>query len=161
MWFCTYPKTMEQRNPGLIIKCRALRREIWGRGGFVHAPLYKCTDILNKGKFSFFHRKLNRGKKRGADQMSPLVQNKDMLSLLWLITWKDIRNCLKWICHPGPLRTVSTFSIAKFGQIKKKNVKNQLEERTAAINACCVGWSKIQCICCLTVLNTLSLHGMP
>ena len=51
----------------------------------------------------------------------------------------------------GPLRTVLTFSIAKFGQIKKNKGKTQPEERTAVIIACC----------CLTVLNTLSLYGMP
>ena len=34
---CTYPEAMVQRDPGLIIKCRALRKEVGGRVGFVHA----------------------------------------------------------------------------------------------------------------------------
>ena len=55
---CIYPEAMVQRDPGLIIKCRALRKEVGGRGGFVYAPPYKGTEILKKGKFSHFHRKI-------------------------------------------------------------------------------------------------------
>ena len=57
---CIYPEAMIQRDPGLIIKCRALRKEVGGRGGFVHAPQYKGTKILEKGKFSHFYRKIKR-----------------------------------------------------------------------------------------------------
>ena len=62
-----------------------------------------------------------------------------------------LRTVLTFSIKTGPLRTVLTFSIAKFGQIKKNKGKTQPEERTAVIIACC----------CLTVLNTLSLYGMP
>ena len=51
---CIYPEAMVQRDPGLIIKCRALRKEIEGRGGFVHAPPYKVTDILEKENLATF-----------------------------------------------------------------------------------------------------------
>ena len=57
---CVFPVGMEQRDPGLVIKCRALRRELGGRGGFIHAPTHKCTEILQKGKFSYFYRKIKR-----------------------------------------------------------------------------------------------------
>ena len=57
---CTYPEAMVQRDPGLIIKCRALRKEVGGRGGFVHASPYKVTEILEKGKFSYFYRRIKR-----------------------------------------------------------------------------------------------------
>ena len=57
---CTYPENMVERDMGLVIKCRALRRELGGRGGFIHAPTLKCIEILNKGKFSYFYRKLKR-----------------------------------------------------------------------------------------------------
>ena len=51
---------MSQRDPGLVIKCRALRRELGGRGGYIHVPQYKCIEILNKGTFSQFYRKIKR-----------------------------------------------------------------------------------------------------
>ena len=57
---CVFPVGMEQRDTGLVIKCRALRRELGGRGGFIHAPTHKCTEILQKGKFSYFYRKIKR-----------------------------------------------------------------------------------------------------
>ena len=62
---------MVQRDPGLIIKCRALRKEVGGRGGFVHAPPYKGTEILKKGKFSHFYRKIKRQEHESAINCPP------------------------------------------------------------------------------------------
>ena len=32
---CIYSENMRQRDPGLVIKCRALRRELGGREGYI------------------------------------------------------------------------------------------------------------------------------
>ena len=57
---CIYSENMEERDMGLVIKWRALRRKLGGRGGFIHAPSHTCIEILNKGKFSYFYRKIKR-----------------------------------------------------------------------------------------------------
>ena len=150
---------------GLVIKCRALRRELGGRGGFIHAPTHKCIEILNKGKFSYFYRKLKRQSNEEVIKCPPSYKTriKDGQAVPPLAEYMKgyKKNCSKLICHQKRLRTVSTFSIAKHGQIRKNNGKIQPEERTAVMNADCVGGWKIPCTYFLIALSTPKLLGKP
>jgi len=79
----TYPDLLAQRHPWTIIKCKALRRELAGRGGHLPPPPCSFSTAIASLKFSGLYRKLKRAKINDLIKAPPsyITRQKDGLSV--------------------------------------------------------------------------------